>query len=122
MSIRATTTTVLAALAAFGLAQSAAAQTRHADPDAVAVKVSYADLNLSSPAGAKTLLHRVREAAKEICGEPDRDLTSVALNQACVKSMTDRAVVEINNPVVTALANGQSAPAHPGLALAYSDR
>ena len=123
MSIR-STTTVLAALAAFGLcgvAQTAAAQTRVVDPDAVSIKVSYTDLNLSNPAGAKTLLHRIHEAATDICGEPDRDLAALIQNQACMKATIDRAVASLNDPMVTALNSGQPVPTHPGVALAFRD-
>jgi len=123
MSIR-STTTVLAALAAFsicGLAQSALAQTPNGDPDAVAIKVRYADLNLSNPAGAKTMLHRIHEAALEICGEPDRALAAKIQNQACMKATIDQAVASLNEPLVTALNSGQPAPTHPGVALAFRD-
>ena len=39
-----------------------------APADAVSATVSYADLNLASPAGVASLQHRVEAAAKRICG------------------------------------------------------
>ena len=49
------------------------------------VRVSYADLNLATPAGVARLHSRLRAAATSLCGEADfRDLTRVTLENACV--------------------------------------
>ena len=55
--------TVLA-LGAACVSQSAFA----ASEDIASVKVQYADLNLSSPAGAQAMLQRIRHAANTVCG------------------------------------------------------
>jgi len=53
----------------------------------MSVKVSVADLSLSSPVGAKIVLRRIHTAAETICGgEPDIRLAErFALYQSCVK-------------------------------------
>ena len=93
------------------LALAAAAPTRAAptsnDPDMVTVVVPAADLNLSSAAGAKTLIARIEGAAKAICGvEPATiQLDRRRIYETCVKGTVDRTVAKLDNPVVTA-ANG----------------
>ena len=81
------------------------------DPSAVSVNVSVADLNLSSPAGAKIVLRRIRGAAQTICGsEPDMRTGRFAIYQACVKTTVDTTVASLGSPMVTALNAGQPAP------------
>ncbi len=48
--------------------------------------VRYADLNLTSPAGKKTLERRIANAAMAVCGgRPDyRDLTGASAHNRCV--------------------------------------
>jgi UrcA family protein len=64
-------------------------------------KVSFTDLNLDRPAGAHTLLGRLRGAAQRVCGtdggRADHDY------QACVAKALDRAVTEVDNPLLTSL-------------------
>jgi UrcA family protein len=69
--------------------------------------VNYADLNLSTSDGATTLLHRIRRAAKGVCGEHGPSLVEVADWQACVISATDDAVRSVHSPLLTALYSGQ---------------
>ncbi|MGI8839301.1 MAG: UrcA family protein [Caulobacteraceae bacterium] len=109
--------TGFSAVLALGLAaagQSASAQTA----DTVSIKVSYADLNLSTEAGAKVMLQRIRNAAKTICDpSPDStDLLQDHLYRSCVNTITDHSVARFNNPIVTALNSGKSAPASMALA------
>lgn len=70
-------------------------------------KVSYADLNLSTGEGASTLLHRIRRAAKDVCGDHGPSLVEVADWQVCVISATDDAVRSVHSPLLTALYSGQ---------------
>lgn len=67
--------------------------------------VSYADLDLTRPAGVETLLTRVRHAAKAVCGgQPDmRDLTMSEHYNACRQAAVENAVRSINNPLLTRL-------------------
>ena len=69
--------TVLAAFAAASLAAPAAAEE-------VSVIVSYADLDLSSPAGSAAFDARIAAAIKEVCARPDvRDLKARTAWQEC---------------------------------------
>ncbi|HEY2661660.1 MAG TPA: UrcA family protein [Caulobacteraceae bacterium] len=112
-----TAMTALAAVGFAGAAQPALAQDRATDPDAVSVNVAFADLNLSSHAGAKVLLQRIHQAAKQICGEPDRSLARRGEYVDCMKTTTDRAVASVNSPLVTAMYSGK-----PALTLASTRR
>ncbi len=102
----------LATLAALGLApatHAAPVGEWTSDPAAMTVKVSFADLELSSPAGAQSALNRIHAAAKTACGgEPDiRLLERLAIYHSCVKSTVKRAVASLDNPAVTALNAGE---------------
>lgn len=105
-----TTFTALIALATLGFAATShAAPTGDgsSDPAAMSVSVSVADLNLSSPVGAKIVLRRIHNAAQTICGsEPDMRTERFAIYQACVKTTVDHTVASFDNPMVTALNNG----------------
>lgn len=47
--------------------------------------VSYADLDLTKPAGAARLADRIRAAANTVCGAADaRTLTDIAVSRRCV--------------------------------------
>jgi UrcA family protein len=103
-----TTLSVLAALAFAASAHAAPAGSRSFEPDITSVRVSVADLNLGSRAGARTVLRRIHNAASEICGdEPEtRQLGRAEKLRTCMKTTVDRAVVSLGNPTVTALNGG----------------
>ena len=71
-------------------------------------KVAYPDLDISRPQGAKALLYRIRSAASIVCSsglsQPLRN-TSRAYRE-CVRDASNRAVADVNSPMVTALHNG----------------
>jgi len=70
--------TVIAIAALTGLLVSPAAA------ETASVSVSYADLNLSSPAGVATLKHRIKAAADRVCSKPStRDIKAVLAWQEC---------------------------------------
>jgi UrcA family protein len=93
--------------AALAVAGSAFAQTDD-DPGAPhSVAVRYADLNLSSEAGARAMLDRITDAASRACGG-DVDLRMLerrALYNRCKADTIDRAVRALDAPLVTAMAN-----------------
>jgi UrcA family protein len=102
---------VLATLAALGLfatAYAASARPMIETADMVSTPVSYADLNLSTEAGAKVMLRRITNAARDICGSepPRKEFDTYHLYGACLKTVTDRAVAKLNSPLVTALNSG----------------
>ena len=94
-------TLTLAALAFASL--SAIAQARPVD--VVKIEVSYADLNLSNPAGAAVMLRRIEAAASKACGgRPDtRDMNGRAHYRACVETAVKGALAELNAWRVTEL-------------------
>jgi UrcA family protein len=69
------------------------------------VKVSYADLNLKSPEGLRTLHNRISAAAKEVCG-PALGLWYPGQRDKwarCYRSTVDKTVEQMNVPELTAL-------------------
>jgi UrcA family protein len=69
------------------------------------VAVSYAELDLSKPAGAEVLYDRLQRAAAEVCGVHDRSssLFSASTNsnkKACYEDALSRAVAQIDAPLV----------------------
>ena len=90
------------------LAQTSLAQTSDPVPS---VSVRYGDLNIGSPAGARSLLQRLEAAAKTACGgAPDiRQLHQWVSFQAYRSSAVARAVVAVDSPMLTAMAHGSPA-------------
>ena len=68
-------------------------------------KVSYADLNLRTEEGARTLLGRIEGAAKKVCSpEPaPPNLAEGADYKTCLHDAQDGAVADLGNPRVSAL-------------------
>ena len=91
---------VLAA-ASLSLAGAACAQVEQ-----TSVRVSYADLNLRSEPGARAMYGRIEDAAMHVCGQqPDiHQLTERELYQKCKSQAVDRAVRDLDAPLVTAAA------------------
>lgn len=76
--IAATTLTLAAALATFTPVQAAEVTTK-------SVRVSYADLDLATAEGAKTLDKRIGKAIYQVCGLAGTDIHSRASWAACAK-------------------------------------
>ncbi|UAJ08886.1 UrcA family protein [Polymorphobacter megasporae] len=76
---------IFAAIAAIVLASTCVVASTTAAP--VTVRVSYADLNLSSPAGRGTLTRRLTIAARQTCAvnAGERDLSVKAYTALCYK-------------------------------------
>ena len=69
------------------------------------VAVSYAELDLSKPAGAEALYNRLQRAAAEVCGfhDPTSSLYPASTRkdkQACYVDALSRAVAQIDAPLV----------------------
>jgi UrcA family protein len=102
--------TLLGCLAA---SQPALARAAAPDSDQVSIRVSYADLNLDSRAGAEALLRRVGQAAESVCGSrPSDHLDDLMIYRACVRSVADRAVANLGHPLVSALNVGERIETH----------
>jgi UrcA family protein len=77
--------------------------------DPISVKVSLADLNMASEAGAQTALARIRLAANQACGGDlsDQTLGEQMQFRSCAKQAVQRAVAAINQPALTAVSQGR---------------
>lgn len=72
--------------------------------EVVSVVVPYGDLNLTTYAGADTMLGRIRGAARTICGtESANPIDRATIWKPCVEDVTWRAVGEFGNPLVSQL-------------------
>jgi UrcA family protein len=67
-------------------------------------RVSYADLDISKPAGAKVLYRRIQEAAKQVCVfNASTDLRVAERERACIEQAIDNAVKRVNSTALTDL-------------------
>jgi len=73
-----------------------------AGAEARSERVSFSDLNLDHPSGARALLLRIRGAAKRVCG-PEDGLHADDSFKTCVRDAVGRAVTELDNPLVSSL-------------------
>lgn len=100
------------AVATIGCAAGSQAAPASSPPyasEAVSVRVSLADLDLNTSAGAKTSLRRIHNAAKQVCGEEPGPPEFEARHayQGCMDDAVDRAVDHLGNPIVAALNGGR---------------
>jgi UrcA family protein len=97
---------LVVSIAWLGLVLSAQAGDRVA-PGAVRtlVPVSYDDLNLANPTGARTLYARLKSAAERACGSrpSGRDSQEQLDYQSCYESALDKAVQKVNSGQLQAL-------------------
>lgn len=112
--------TALAGLVA--LAAPAAAQA--AAPPIPTVSISYADLRLSTPADAGTMLRRIRRAAVDVCRRDPlmvgSDIATIERFEICRRQVISQAVTRLNAPLVTAAAESHATLER--VALTPSDR
>jgi UrcA family protein len=82
--------------------------TAHAADDALpSQRVSYADLDISKPAGAKVLYGRIVAAARHVCAVSGyRDLGSMQWMNKCTDQAIDKAVKDVGSPALSALRPG----------------
>jgi UrcA family protein len=80
------------------------ATARAADDGVRSQKVSYADLDISKPAGAKALYSRIVTAARQVCANNGpRDLGAMQQVNACTDHAIDKAVKDVDSPALSAL-------------------
>ena len=104
------TRTLLLGIAS-GLSLAAhAGEAQHPKEVTTSVKVSYADLDISHAAGARTLYARIKSAAREACGpEPAvLDLRDAAGYNACYEQAVAKAVNRVGSEQLHALHAAQS--------------
>jgi UrcA family protein len=72
--------------------------------DIPTVTVSYADLDLSKPAGAQTLYRRIEDAARTVCGPlASRELRRRRLWRDCYEQAVEDAVATADQAILTAM-------------------
>ena len=92
----------LAAIACTCAASTALADRR--DDDEYRVRVTYADLDLSTPAGAQELYGRITRAAHIVCSDlEDEQIEHRESWQKCYDQAIGKAIDTINRPALTAL-------------------
>jgi len=72
------------------------------------VKVHYADLNLTTVHGAKTLYARIRGAARSVCGDEPYGIDEQRAWHSCFDGTVSDAVATVNSPMLTAIERGEA--------------
>lgn len=109
MSTSTLTAVLAAATLAIGIGSASAVSA--ADQGTVSATVKYGDLNLCTEDGAKAMLQRIGQAARQVC-EPDADIADLpGLGEwfrYCVSTRVRDAVSRLDAPMVTAAYSGKS--------------
>jgi len=91
------------ALAALACLVGSAPLLAAAHTETHSVTVRYADLDLTTSAGAAALYHRIEGAARMTCGYEDHRLAMLPHVQRCNSSAISAAVASMNSPLLTAI-------------------
>jgi UrcA family protein len=84
-----------------GAAVAQASPVPYVGPDVV---VGYADLDITSAAGAEKLYERIQQAAARVCPQSDSGmLTAYAAVLRCRNTVLEHAVRSVSSPQVTAV-------------------
>jgi UrcA family protein len=111
MIIKSTRNTVAAAMI-FSVLSGASTITNAvlSEVDVESVRVSYADLDLTSSEGQHSLYQRLRGAAQDVCGEEySKVARKVRENRECREFALQKALRKVGNPSVAALHDHNSA-------------
>lgn len=74
------------------------------DVDLKSTKVSFQDLNLHQVEGQRTLLERLQDAAREVCGSREaRTLQEIRQSRDCADEAVTDAIEDIGNADLMAL-------------------
>jgi UrcA family protein len=76
---------------------------RAADDGVPKETVRFADLNISTPEGAKILYGRIERAAHRVCRNPLPDFVNLRQENICANVAIDKAVKAVNSPALSAL-------------------
>jgi UrcA family protein len=90
---------LLMALLVLATGMATAAPNPHEPPS---VTVNYADLDLTKPAGAKTLYDRLKRAARNVCHPYDSNQMRKRWRE-CYDQAIANAVADVDRPMLTAL-------------------
>ena len=99
-----------ASIVAFAVCTSLVSYSASAESKVKAQAVSYADLDLSKPAGAQTLYKRIQAAARNVCGPVDQYtfVVSAYSFRKCYQAAVEGAVAQVDRPSLTALHREES--------------
>lgn len=75
--------------------------------DTRSMTVRYADVNLTTVAGATALYQRIEGAARLVCGDSGRSLAEQRAAKICYQNAVAEAVSTVNNPTLTAIHQGR---------------
>lgn len=89
-------------LAAMSQITPAPAQAAGDDDRPIEVHVAYNDLDLLSPPGEKTLMHRIDHAVRQVCAPFDSLTVDRSAYSNCRKSAMRRAYAQMDRVVVAA--------------------
>ena len=74
--------------------------------------VSYADLNINSPAGQDRLTHRIRAAAEDICLTDNKEQVKFeAARHVCYSTAVKNGMTQMNNAIAARLSGATVASA-----------
>lgn len=97
-----------ATLATLSQAALAASTHRSNGDDPKQLIVRYADLDLSKPAGAAQLYHRLQNAAEAVCSSLEsRELARKSMFRNCVSESMEGAVTQVNRPSLSTFYRGK---------------
>jgi len=103
---RSTFSIIAATMAVLAYAASTGRALANQPEEILTKKVTYGDLNLESPQGAKVLYARLRFAARQVCIPLEGiELARQKAWQNCVDNALSGAVGQVNKASVTALHN-----------------
>jgi UrcA family protein len=87
------------------------------DTDSLQKTVKYADLSISTAAGAAALYNRIRIASEEVCAPLGHgDLSSKMKVKACAHNAIVDAVSQVDQPALTAVYNAKNGASLPMIA------
>ena len=100
---------IVASLAALLALPAVAIAANNAGEKSTSVRVSFADLDISSDAGLILLYRRLRNASEDVCGpityQKAGNLNRLAHNKACYKGTLASAVEKVGSEALTELHN-----------------
>ena len=102
MKTRTSVTRLVTFVAALALPGAVLAQDRQS-MNFRTMTVHYADLNISTPAGATTLYRRILDAGRDVCGEEGYGLDERRNWQDCFRAAVNDAVEKVHSPVLNAV-------------------
>ena len=104
MNVNAKRNTIAAVLSFFVVSGGSAVAAEQEAGPLKAVKVSYADLDITRAEGRETLMTRLHGAAQSVCGEPRSKVArEIRENRECRQYAVQRALRQVGSVQVVAI-------------------